>query len=89
MMKAAKDTVVRSRMSAKRKEHVGKVLHKLGMTHSEAIGLFYAQIELLKGLPFDVRIHNELTSKVLRGSDAGKNVKFFDSKEEFFKNLDL
>jgi len=65
------------------------VLRKLGMNHSEAINLFYAQVELLKGLPFDVRIPNKITEKVLSDSKKGKNVKVFNSKDDFFKDIGL
>ena len=87
--KSRKTSEVRSRMSAKRKQHVATILDQLGMNHSEAINLFYAQIELLKGLPFDVRIPNEATASVLKDSKAGKNIKHFSSKEAMFKDLGL
>jgi len=80
---------VRSRINSRRKDHVGRILKKLGMNHSEAINLFYAQIELLEGLPFNVRIPNELTQKVLSDSKKGKNLKGFHTKEEFFEDLGL
>lgn len=83
-----KDVLVRSRMNSARKRHVEDILKKLGMNHSEAINLFYAQIELLKGLPFDVRIPNEATEKVLKDSEE-KNVKVFNTKKELFDDLGL
>lgn len=76
-------------MNTRRKQHVEAILEKLGMNHSEAINLFYAQVELLKGLPFDVRIPNKITGKVLSDSKKGKNVKTFNSKDELFKDLGL
>lgn len=80
---------VRSRMVPKRKRVVGQIFKKLGLTHSEAINLFYAQVELQHGLPFRVEIPNELTAKTLKETKEGKNIKTFSSKEEMFKDLDL
>lgn len=76
-------------MKASRKKHAEKVFIKLGINHSEAINLFYAQVELLKGLPFDIHIPNEKTEKILRDSKKGKNVKGFETKEEFYKYLGM
>lgn len=84
-----KNAIVRSRINSRRKEHVARILKKMGMNHSEAINLFYAQIELLKGLPFNVQIPNETTKKVLNESKKGKNVKTFATKEELFRDLGL
>ena len=36
------------------------ILKKMGITHTEAINLFYAQIEIHKGLPFLVSTESRL-----------------------------
>ncbi|PWU07410.1 MAG: type II toxin-antitoxin system antitoxin, RelB/DinJ family [Verrucomicrobia bacterium] len=88
-IKNKKDTFVRSRINEGRKENVARILEKLGMNHSEAINLFYAQIELLKGLPFSVNIPNEKTQKVVRESNEGKNREGFHTKKDFFKRFGM
>ncbi len=52
----AKKATVRASMELQKKENVSKILKRLGMTHSEAINIFYSLIEEYEGLPFDVRI---------------------------------
>lgn len=86
---ALKTQVVRSRINVKRKLRVAQILEKLGLTHSEAINLFYAQVELQKGLPFAVHIPNTLTASVLRRSKQGKAIKHFETKEALFDDLGL
>ncbi|HAV64060.1 MAG TPA: hypothetical protein DCY13_17050 [Verrucomicrobiales bacterium] len=46
--------IVRTRVPARRLQRAEKILHKLGLTPSEAVNMLLAQIELRKGLPFEV-----------------------------------
>ncbi|WP_422409715.1 type II toxin-antitoxin system RelB/DinJ family antitoxin [Endozoicomonas sp. ALB122] len=52
----AKETTVRARIDEALKEEAEQVLRKLGLTTSQAINLYFSQIVLRKGLPFDVVI---------------------------------
>jgi DNA-damage-inducible protein J len=56
-----KSEVVRARIEPYIKQNTDKILSELGLSNSEAISVFYHQIFLRKGLPFDVRIPNETT----------------------------
>ena len=56
-----KTEVVRARIAPHIKQSTDKILNKLGLSNSEAISVFYHQIFLRKGLPFDVKIPNETT----------------------------
>lgn len=47
-------TLVRARVPTKRFKNVSKILNRLGMKPSDAFNLLLAQIELRKGLPFEV-----------------------------------
>ena len=44
--------VVQTRVPAGRLRRAEKILHKLGLTPSDALSLLLAQIEIRKGLPF-------------------------------------
>ena len=50
------DAVVRARVDSGLKNETEKVFEKLGLTTSEAIRIFLAQVKLRGGLPFDVRV---------------------------------
>ena len=63
-----KSEVVRARIEPYIKQSTDKILNKLGLSNSEAISVFYHQIFLRKGLPFDVRIPNETTVTAISDS---------------------
>ena len=51
--------VLRTRIDPKRKARVERILERLGMTSSQAINLFFAQIEQRKGIPFRVSLQDD------------------------------
>jgi DNA-damage-inducible protein J len=75
----SKTETVRARVEPKLKRGAEAVLKKLGLTSSEAITLFYAQVKLTKGLPFPVRVPSKQTRRAIRESRARKNVEIFPS----------
>ena len=80
--------VVHSRIQPEIKAQAEEILRKLGLSPTEAIRMFYTQITLRNGLPFDVAIPNEETVKALEDSRAGRNLERFDSIEELFESWD-
>ena len=54
----AKIEVVWVRINPELKRNVEALLSKLGLTTTEAITLFFQQIELRNGLPFPVELPN-------------------------------
>jgi DNA-damage-inducible protein J len=84
-----KTATIRARIEPNLKEEVETILSKLGLTASETIQLLYYQIKLRNGLPFGVEIPNELTTKTLRESKAGKGVMRFATKKELYSDLGL
>jgi DNA-damage-inducible protein J len=85
----SKTTTIRARIEPELKTEVEAILGKLGLTASETIHLLYRQIQLRRGLPFEVKIPTPLTTKVLEESKAGKKVKHFASKRELYADLGL
>jgi DNA-damage-inducible protein J len=81
-----KTSVVHARIEPQTKRKAEDVLHKLGLTPTEAIRIFYRQISLRGGLPFNVAIPNELSSKTLTKSRNGKEVQEFDSLDDMFES---
>ncbi len=56
------------------KEEAKKIFKKLGLTMGEAFNLFLHQVQLKQGLPFNVRIPNAETRKVLEEGREGVNI---------------
>ena len=81
-----KTAVVHARIEPQTKQKAEGVLRKLGLTPTEAIRIFYRQISLRGGLPFPVKVPNELTASTLVKSRRGEDIQEFESVEVMFKN---
>jgi DNA-damage-inducible protein J len=79
-----KTAAVHSRIQPEIKEQAEGILQRLGLSPTEAIRMFYTQIALRNGLPFDVSIPNDETIKALEDSRSGRKLERFNSTEELF-----
>ena len=59
----AKTTVLHARMDEDLKNSVEKIFEQLGLTSSDAIKLFYKQVQLNGGLPFEVKVPEKLLAE--------------------------
>ena len=84
-----KTATVRARIEPDLKNHVEHLFSKLGLTVTEAITLFFKQVELRKGLPFSIEIPNKTTEQVFKDTDAGKNLIHTKDAEDMFKKLGI
>jgi DNA-damage-inducible protein J len=85
----AKTSVVRARIEPELKDEVEDIFDKLGLSTTEAVTLFYHQVKLRRGLPFEVTMPNEITLQTFQDTDAGKNVIRCENKEDLFEKLEL
>lgn len=85
----SKAAMVRARIEPALKTQTEELLQRLGLTASQAITLFYRQITLRKGLPFDVVIPNARTRKVLAATDAGKGLVRAKNTKDLFAKLGI
>ena len=83
---AEKSQVIHSRMKPALKRSAEAIFEKLGLTTAEAIRLFFKQVELRRGLPFDVRIPNPETLKAIQDIDHRRGLKR-QTLSEFKKSL--
>ena len=79
---------VRARVEPRLKTDVERLLHRLGITTTEAITLFYSQIRLRQGLPFSVEVPNATTRKTFDATDRGEGLNSYDSLDAMFEALD-
>jgi DNA-damage-inducible protein J len=75
----SKTATIRARVEPKLKRDAEAVLKKIGLTSSEAITLFLAQLKLTQGLPFPLRVPNRETKRAIKEARSRKNVETFDS----------
>jgi len=65
------------------------IFQKLGLTTTQALTLFYKQVELRNGLPFDVAIPNEATRRTFADTDSGRNLVVCEDADDMFKKLGI
>jgi DNA-damage-inducible protein J len=85
----AKTGMIRARISPALKAEAEGILHQLGLSASDAIRMFYRQVTLCRGLPFEPRIPNATTRKALHDAEAGRNMTDYASVEEMFEDLGI
>jgi DNA-damage-inducible protein J len=84
-----KTAQIRARVDPDLKARAEGILQMLGMTPTEAIRLFYRQVDLMKGLPFEVRVPNATTLATMDRTDRGEDLRSFENADEMFDSLDL
>jgi DNA-damage-inducible protein J len=80
-------TTINARIDLDCKKEAQGVLEKLGLSMSGAIEMFFKQIVLQQGLPFDVKLPNQDKARAMEELEANAGAKF-SSVEELFEDLD-
>ena len=81
----AKTATIQTRVDPVVKNNAQMILKKLNISMSEAISMYLSQITLHNGIPFEIKIPNEVTAKTLKDAENGKNVHEVDSVDKLFK----
>jgi len=81
-------TTIQVRLDKKTKSQAQKVFKVLDITMSEAIKLFLRQVALQKGIPFEIKIPNALTDRVLRESEEGVDLHKVSNVDQLFEELE-
>lgn len=82
-----KTATVRARIEPELKFEVESVLNELGLSVSEAIEIYLRQIKLVHGIPFDIRMPNQLTKKTFEQTDRGEDLNYYESTKDLFDKL--
>jgi len=83
-----KTAVLHTRMTPRLKDSAESVFERIGLSSSDAIRIFFTQVVLHKGLPFNVSIPNKKTAEALKKSDRNIDFKTFASPDEAFAEWD-
>ncbi len=84
-----KSATVRARIEPDLKNKAEKVFRELGISTTQAINLFYKQVELRNGLPFEVVIPNDMTRRTFSNTDTGKDLIVCEDADDMFKKLGI
>ena len=85
----AKTATIRARIEPELKKDVENLFKKLGISTTEAISIFYRQVKLRKGLPFNVVVPNKTTERVFKDTDADKNLIRCETVDDMFERLGI
>ena len=69
-----KTATINARIEPKLKMEVEEILKHLGITTTQLITMLYKQISNTQGIPFELRLPNEETIKILEESRRGINI---------------
>ena len=78
----AKTEMIRVCVEPELKSQAEEVFSELGLSPTEAISLFYAQVALHRGLPFAVRVPNAETIEALRQARSGEGLTEYADLED-------
>lgn len=85
----SKTSTVHARIEPNLKDKAEHVFRKLGLTTTQAITIFYKQVELRNGLPFEVTIPTETTRQTLDKTDAGRHLVVCRDSDDMFNKLGI
>jgi len=84
-----KTAVISARIDPELKQGAEDVFKELGLTATQAITLFYKQVEFEGGLPFAVRIPNDVTARALEQARTRQGLQSFNTIEELLEDLGI
>jgi DNA-damage-inducible protein J len=85
----AKSEFIRARIEPQLKHDAEEILDQLGLSQTEAIRIFYKQIVINKGLPFEVKVPNRTTLKAINDAENNKNIVECSDENDLFGKLNL
>ena len=85
----SKSAMVRARVEPELKKHAENIFSKLGLSVTQAITIFYKQVEIRKGLPFNVAVPSESTAKTFDLTDKGEDLIVCEDANDMFESLGI
>jgi len=85
----SKTATIRARIQPELKDKAEYVFRRLGLTTTQAITLFYKQVELRGGLPFEIAIPNKTTRRTFANTDAGRDLIVCEDTDDMFRKLGI
>ena len=84
----AKTEMIRARVEPELKHDAEEIFSVLGISPTEAITLFYKQVSLHHGLPFEVKIPNAETRKAINQANTKEGLIRYDNVDELMADFD-
>ena len=84
----AKTEMIRARVEPDLKHQAEELFSELGLSATEAITLFYKQVTIHRGLPFDVKVPNAETLEALEQASSGVGLTEYAGLDDLKAGLD-
>ena len=84
-----KSATVRARVEPELKNNAEAVFRRLGLNPTQAITIFYRQVELRDGLPFEVVMPTNTTRRTFEATDAGRDIVICEDADDMFEKLSI
>ena len=84
-----KTAMIRARTEPGIKSEVEKIFHRLGISCTEAINLFFRQVALQKGIPFEIKVPNRTTLRAMKLASHKKGLVKCKDLDELFHKLGI
>jgi DNA-damage-inducible protein J len=85
----AQSDILHARIGVALKREAESILKTLGVSRTEALRMFYAQIVLHRGLPFELKIPNQTTLDSIASTDRGEDIERFEHLDLLLKDLEI
>ena len=69
-----KTAIINARIKPELKADVEAILSQLGITTTQAITMFFEQVKMNKGIPFELKIPNAETLEAMEDARANRNM---------------
>ena len=83
-----KTAMIRARIEPELKREAEELFAELGLSVTEAITLFYKQVAVSRGLPFDARVPNAMTVAALEDARDGIGLTEYANLEALKSSFD-
>jgi DNA-damage-inducible protein J len=85
----SKSAMVQARLEPELKEHAEEIFRQLGLSVTQAISLFYRQVEMQNGLPFNLVIPTGETLNTFKTTDSGQDLVVCKDADDMFRKLGI
>jgi len=72
--KMATSTTIQARIDVDTKRQAKGILDTLGISMSEAVFVYFKQIVMQRGIPFEIKVPNDITIETFEKTDAGEDL---------------
>jgi len=84
-----KTATIRARVEPTLKNKAEHIFNELGLTTTQAITLFYKQVALRNGLPFEIVIPSAITHRTFENTEAGRDLVICENADDMFSKLGI